>query len=66
MEKIQVLVVDDSSTIRTIIARELANVGYEVIAAENGMEALAMIEWMKTVIKLLAEAKKKNIKLDIK
>jgi hypothetical protein len=27
---------------------------------------LAMIEWMKTVIKLLAEAKKKNIKLDLK
>lgn len=46
MKKQTVLVVDDSSTIRTIIARELANVGYEVIAAENGMEALAMIEWM--------------------
>lgn len=41
-----VLVVDDSATIRTIIHRELTNVGYEVLAAENGMEALAMIEWM--------------------
>jgi two-component system, cell cycle response regulator len=46
MKKQTVLVVDDSSTIRTIIARELESVGYEVIAAENGMEALAMIEWM--------------------
>lgn len=46
MTKQTVLVVDDSSTIRTIIQRELANVGYEVLAAENGMEALAMIEWM--------------------
>ncbi len=41
-----VLVVDDSATIRTIIHRELTNVGYEVLTAENGMEALAMIEWM--------------------
>jgi two-component system cell cycle response regulator len=46
MAKQTALVVDDSSTIRTIIQRELVNVGYEVIAAENGMEALAMIEWM--------------------
>jgi len=46
MKKQTVLVVDDSSTIRTIIARELESAGYEVIAAENGMEALAMIEWM--------------------
>ncbi len=46
MTKQTVLIVDDSSTIRTIIQRELATVGYEVLAAENGMEALAMIEWM--------------------
>lgn len=46
MTKQTVLVVDDSSTIRTIIHRELVNIGYEVVGAENGMEALAMIEWM--------------------
>lgn len=41
-----VLIVDDSSTIRTIIQRELAHAGYEALVAANGMEALAMIEWM--------------------
>jgi two-component system cell cycle response regulator len=41
-----VLIVDDSSTMRTIIAKELEEAGYTVLTAENGMEALAMIEWM--------------------
>jgi len=41
-----VLIVDDSSTIRTIIQRELTHAGYEALVAANGMEALAMIEWM--------------------
>ena len=41
-----VLIVDDSSIIRTIIQRELAHAGYEALVAANGMEALAMIEWM--------------------
>ena len=41
-----VLIVDDSSTMRTIIAKELEAEGYTVQAAENGMEALVMIEWM--------------------
>ncbi|KAF0190222.1 MAG: two-component system cell cycle response [Desulfobulbaceae bacterium] len=41
-----ILIVDDSSTIRAIIARELEEEGYTVLTAENGMEALVMIEWM--------------------
>lgn len=41
-----ILIVDDSSTIRAIIARELEEEGYAVLTAENGMEALVMIEWM--------------------
>jgi two-component system, cell cycle response regulator len=41
-----ILVVDDSSTMRTLIARELEEAGYTVLTAENGMEAVSMIEWM--------------------
>ncbi len=39
------MVVDDSSTIRKIIQRELSGADYEVILAKNGLEALAMLEW---------------------
>ncbi|MCP3928847.1 MAG: hypothetical protein GY705_07080 [Bacteroidetes bacterium] len=39
------MVVDDSSTIREIIQRELSKADYEVILARNGMEALAMLQW---------------------
>ena len=46
MKNKTVLIVDDSSTMRTIIARELEEAGYTVVTAENGMEALVMIEWM--------------------
>jgi two-component system cell cycle response regulator len=41
-----VLIVDDSSTMRAIIAKELEEDGYTVLTAENGMEALVMIEWL--------------------
>ncbi|MFH2124633.1 MAG: diguanylate cyclase [Pseudomonadota bacterium] len=41
-----ILIVDDSSTMRRIIIRELEEAGHTVLAAENGMEALVMIEWM--------------------
>ena len=40
-----VMVVDDSSTIRKIIQRELSKADYEVMMAKSGMEALAMLEW---------------------
>lgn len=41
-----ILIVDDSSTMRKIISRELEEFGHTVLTAVNGMEALAMIEWM--------------------
>lgn len=41
-----ILVVDDSSTIRKIIQRELSKVDYEVMPAKNGQEALNMLNWM--------------------
>lgn len=47
MDKKTILVVDDSSTICTIIKNELTEVGYEVVTAKNGIEALSFIEWME-------------------
>ena len=47
------------------------NWNHYIAANTNGLAwfqfgKLAMIEWMKTVIALLAEAKKKHIKIDVK
>lgn len=53
MGKKNVLVVDDSSTICTIIKNELTEVGYEVITAKNGIEALSFIEWMEKLPDLI-------------
>jgi two-component system, cell cycle response regulator len=47
MDKKTILVIDDSSTICTIIKNELTEVGYEVVTAKNGIEALSYIEWME-------------------
>jgi two-component system chemotaxis response regulator CheY len=44
----KVLVVDDSRTIRTILRRILAEMGYEVCEAGNGLEALQIIESDRT------------------
>ncbi len=48
-----ILVVDDSSTIRNIIETELADDGYEVITAKDGMEALSIITWMEKLPDLI-------------
>lgn len=40
----QVMVVDDSRTIRTILRRILAEMGYEVCEASNGREALQVLK----------------------
>ncbi len=53
MDKKIVLVVDDSSTICTIIKNELTEVDYEVITAKNGIEALSFIEWMEKMPDLI-------------
>ena len=42
------MVVDDSRTIRTILRRILAEMGYEVCEAGNGLEALQIIESDRT------------------
>ena len=42
--RLKILVVDDTQTIRTIIKKELESAGYEVVEAENGVEALKIIE----------------------
>ena len=38
------LIVDDSRTMRVILRRTLRGLGYEAIEAENGAEALALLE----------------------
>jgi len=42
-KQLRVLVVDDSATIRRSAETMLANAGYEVITAENGLAALSKI-----------------------
>ncbi|MGI6656685.1 MAG: diguanylate cyclase [Desulfobulbus sp.] len=41
-----IVVVDDSSTIRSILAKELREAGYQVETFNNGSEALAALCWM--------------------
>ena len=47
------LVVDDSKTIRTILTRTLNEIGFEVLEAANGREALEVIEAEKTTVPLI-------------
>ena len=42
-EKLRILIIDDSATIRRSAENMLSNEGYEVITSENGFEALSMI-----------------------
>jgi len=46
------MVIDDSRTIRMILASTLAELGYEVCQAANGKEALAAVEREKGAISL--------------
>ena len=39
-----ILVVEDDDTLRPAIARLLLNIGFSVLTAENGMEALAVVD----------------------
>jgi two-component system chemotaxis response regulator CheY len=47
------LVVDDSRAVRTIIARALKELGFEVCEAANGREALEVIEAQKGTVTLV-------------
>lgn len=38
------LIVDDSRTMRSILRRTLQSLGYETVEAENGAEAVALLE----------------------
>ena len=48
-----VLVVDDESSLRRLIARRLANEGYRVLEAGDGIEALALLQTPDTDIRLV-------------
>lgn len=47
------LIVDDSKTIRTILARTVSEIGFEVLEAANGREALETIAAEKTPVDLI-------------
>ena len=47
------LVVDDSRAVRMILAKTLREIGYEVLEATNGKEALDVIETEKTAVTLV-------------
>ncbi|MGA8730253.1 MAG: response regulator [Terracidiphilus sp.] len=47
------LVVDDSRTIRTILAKTLREIGFEILEAANGREALEVIEAEKAEVSLI-------------
>jgi two-component system chemotaxis response regulator CheY len=49
------LVVDDSKAIRTILARTLSELGYEVRQAANGQEALDVLEAEDAVTLVLTD-----------
>jgi len=49
----KVLVVDDSRAVRMIVARIVKELGYEVLEAANGKEALAVIETEKSDVTLV-------------
>ena len=47
------LVVDDSRSMRAILARTLKEIGFEVLEAANGREALEVLEANKTQVPLI-------------
>ena len=53
MEK-HILVVDDSPTIRSVVAFCLRNAGYEVTEAKDGKDALKKLESIKERMQILA------------
>ena len=53
MEKFRILVVDDDDAIRDVIQIYLRNAGYEVLQAEDGQEALALLARTKVQLIIL-------------
>jgi len=49
------LVVDDSKSMRTIIAKQLKELGFEVYEAENGHEAMARLHEVKNMSLILLD-----------
>ncbi len=42
--KLRILLVDDSSIIRKMVCKSLKNIGYDVVAAANGYDALSILQ----------------------
>jgi two-component system chemotaxis response regulator CheY len=51
---VQALVIDDSRTMRSLLGRQLAALGYEVLQAAHGQEALDVMEQAGTNVPTVA------------
>lgn len=51
----KIMVVDDSSSIRALIATTLQGEGYEVLEAEDGQDALANLDGLKQVDMMITD-----------
>jgi len=49
----EALIVDDSSAVRMLLAKTLRELGYEVLQAANGCEALRALAAKKTAVRLI-------------
>lgn len=47
------MVVDDSSTGRTVIRKELRAAGYKILTFSDGLEALSSLRWMRKLPEML-------------
>jgi CheY-like chemotaxis protein len=50
---VRILIIDDDPTVRELIGTFLTGEGYQVIAAEDGSEALERLEWDRPALILL-------------
>ncbi len=49
----EALIVDDSSAVRMLLSKTLRELGYEVLQAANGCEALRVLAARKTAVRLV-------------
>jgi CheY-like chemotaxis protein len=55
MSNATVLVVDDDSDVRGVAVRQLTSLGYHVVAAESGVQALALLDATPDVALMLVD-----------
>jgi len=56
-----ILIVDDSSSLRTVVNLSLARAGYEVLEASDGVEGLAVLERTSKVNLIISDVNMPNM-----